>query len=40
MKEKDEEKSMDHTFPRLHARNADKGGPRTPPRNIMALTTF
>lgn len=40
MKEKDEEKSMDHMSPRLHTRDADKGGPRTPPRNIMALIIF
>lgn len=34
---KDEGKSMDPLFPRLHISDADKGGPRAPPRNKMAL---
>lgn len=35
--EKDEERHMDPLFPRLHINDADKGGPRAPPRNKMAL---
>ncbi|XP_016462271.1 ELF3-like protein 2 [Nicotiana tabacum] len=34
---KEEEKRMDPLFPRLHINDADKGGPRAPPRNKMAL---
>ncbi|XP_059644399.1 protein EARLY FLOWERING 3 [Cornus florida] len=34
---KDEEKSVGPMFPRLHVNDADKGGPRAPPRNKMAL---
>lgn len=34
---KDEEKMMGPMFPRLHVNDADKGGPRAPPRNKMAL---
>ncbi|KAI3455521.1 hypothetical protein Pfo_012184 [Paulownia fortunei] len=34
---KDEGKPMDPLFPRLHINDADKGGPRAPPRNKMAL---
>lgn len=34
---KDEGKPMDPLFPRLHINDADKGGPRPPPRNKMAL---
>ncbi|KAK1408138.1 hypothetical protein QVD17_39772 [Tagetes erecta] len=34
---KDEEKTMGPMFPRLHVNDADKGGPRAPPRNKMAL---
>ncbi|XP_059299629.1 protein HEADING DATE 3B-like isoform X1 [Lycium ferocissimum] len=34
---KDEERGMDPLFPRLHINDADKGGPRAPPRNKMAL---
>ncbi|XP_010244364.1 PREDICTED: protein HEADING DATE 3B [Nelumbo nucifera] len=34
---KDEEKIMGPLFPRLHVNDADKGGPRAPPRNKMAL---
>ncbi|KAL2493177.1 Protein EARLY FLOWERING 3 [Abeliophyllum distichum] len=34
---KDEGKSMDPLFPRLHISDADKGGPKAPPRNKMAL---
>ncbi|XP_051119768.1 ELF3-like protein 2 isoform X2 [Andrographis paniculata] len=30
-------KPMDPMFPRLHISDADKGGPRAPPRNKMAL---
>ena len=33
----DEEKRMDPLFPRLHINDAEKGGPRAPPRNKMAL---
>ncbi|KAJ0986578.1 hypothetical protein J5N97_004934 [Dioscorea zingiberensis] len=32
-----EEKGMGPLFPRLHVNDADKGGPRAPPRNKMAL---
>ncbi|KAJ6704401.1 PROTEIN EARLY FLOWERING 3 [Salix viminalis] len=35
--EKDEEKMMSPMFPRLHVNDAEKGGPRAPPRNKMAL---
>ncbi|XP_058106315.1 protein HEADING DATE 3B-like [Magnolia sinica] len=34
---KDEDKVMGPLFPRLHVSDADKGGPRAPPRNKMAL---
>ncbi|CAN0907315.1 Protein EARLY FLOWERING 3 [Linum grandiflorum] len=34
---KDEDKMMSPLFPRLHVNDADKGGPRAPPRNKMAL---
>ncbi|KAL0397017.1 UNVERIFIED_CONTAM: protein HEADING DATE 3B [Sesamum calycinum] len=34
---KDDGKPMDPLFPRLHINDADKGGPRPPPRNKMAL---
>ncbi|KAM0046398.1 putative protein EARLY FLOWERING 3 [Helianthus debilis subsp. tardiflorus] len=34
---KDEDKTMGPMFPRLHVSDADKGGPRAPPRNKMAL---
>lgn len=34
---KDEEKIMGPMFPRLHVNDTDKGGPRAPPRNKMAL---
>ncbi|KAJ0971325.1 hypothetical protein J5N97_019284 [Dioscorea zingiberensis] len=34
---KEEEKMMGPLFPRLHVNDADKGGPRAPPRNKMAL---
>lgn len=34
---KDDGKKMDPLFPRLHISDTDKGGPRTPPRNKMAL---
>lgn len=34
---KDEEKVMGPLFPRLHVNDTDKGGPRAPPRNKMAL---
>lgn len=33
----DEEKSMGPMFPRLHINDTEKGGPRAPPRNKMAL---
>ncbi|CAH2060829.1 unnamed protein product, partial [Thlaspi arvense] len=32
-----EEKILEPMFPRLHVNDADKGGPRAPPRNKMAL---
>ncbi|KAF5748291.1 protein EARLY FLOWERING 3 isoform X2 [Tripterygium wilfordii] len=34
---KDDEKIMGPMFPRLHVNDKDKGGPRAPPRNKMAL---
>ncbi|KAL1224604.1 Protein EARLY FLOWERING 3 [Cardamine amara subsp. amara] len=34
---KDDEKILEPMFPRLHVNDADKGGPRAPPRNKMAL---
>ncbi|KAL3844221.1 hypothetical protein ACJIZ3_001624 [Penstemon smallii] len=34
---RDEEKMMGPMFPRLHVNDTDKGGPRAPPRNKMAL---
>ncbi|KAJ4952392.1 hypothetical protein NE237_029224 [Protea cynaroides] len=34
---KDEEKIMGPLFPRLHVNDTEKGGPRAPPRNKMAL---
>lgn len=34
---KDEDKTMGPMFPRLHVNDAEKGGPRAPPRNKMAL---
>ncbi|KAL0354597.1 UNVERIFIED_CONTAM: protein EARLY FLOWERING 3 [Sesamum radiatum] len=34
---KDEGKLMDPLFPRLHIDDADKGGPKAPPRNKMAM---
>ncbi|XAR69273.1 hypothetical protein NMG60_11000801 [Bertholletia excelsa] len=37
MKRKDDEKIMGPMFPRLHVNDTDKGGPRAPPRNKMAL---
>ena len=36
---KDDGKNMDPLFPRLHISDTDKGGgPRTPPRNKMAIS--
>ncbi|KAK9054740.1 hypothetical protein SSX86_025819 [Deinandra increscens subsp. villosa] len=35
---RDEGKKMDPLFPRLHISDADKGGPKTPPRNKMAIS--
>ncbi|XP_023547921.1 protein HEADING DATE 3B-like [Cucurbita pepo subsp. pepo] len=35
--EKDEEKVLSPMFPRLHVNDTEKGGPRAPPRNKMAL---
>ncbi|XP_071728527.1 ELF3-like protein 2 [Rutidosis leptorrhynchoides] len=35
---KEEGKKMDPLFPRLHINDAEKGGPRTPPRNKMAIS--
>nr|GMC78158.1 protein HEADING DATE 3B-like isoform X1 [Ipomoea batatas] len=35
---KEEEKKMDPIFPRLHINDAERGGPRAPPRNKMALS--
>ncbi|CAL9097317.1 unnamed protein product [Musa acuminata var. zebrina] len=37
MKGAEEEKVMGPLFPRLHVNDAEKGGPRAPPRNKMAL---
>ncbi|GER32118.1 early flowering 3 family protein [Striga asiatica] len=37
MKRGKEEKVMGPMFPRLHVKDTDKGGPRAPPRNKMAL---
>ncbi|XP_059287687.1 protein EARLY FLOWERING 3 [Lycium ferocissimum] len=37
MKSKGEEKLMGPMFPRLHVNDKEKGGPRAPPRNKMAL---
>lgn len=34
---KDDEKNMSPMFPRLHVSDTEKGGPRAPPRNKMAL---
>ena len=34
---KDDEKAMGPMFPRLHVNDTEKGGPRAPPRNKMAL---
>uniref|UniRef100_A0A1D1XJB3 Protein EARLY FLOWERING 3 n=2 Tax=Anthurium amnicola TaxID=1678845 RepID=A0A1D1XJB3_9ARAE len=34
---RDDDKVMGPLFPRLHVNDADKGGPRAPPRNKMAL---
>ncbi|THU65885.1 hypothetical protein C4D60_Mb05t08340 [Musa balbisiana] len=34
---KDDDRVMGPLFPRLHVNDADKGGPRAPPRNKMAL---
>lgn len=34
---KDEGKIMGPMFPRLHVNDTEKGGPRAPPRNKMAL---
>ncbi|XP_065848976.1 protein EARLY FLOWERING 3 [Euphorbia lathyris] len=34
---KDDDKRMGPMFPRLHVNDAEKGGPRAPPRNKMAL---
>ncbi|XP_076934297.1 protein EARLY FLOWERING 3-like [Bidens hawaiensis] len=34
---KDDDKAMWPMFPRLHVNDTDKGGPRAPPRNKMAL---
>lgn len=33
----DEGKAMGPMFPRLHVNDTNKGGPRAPPRNKMAL---
>lgn len=33
---KDDEKTMEPMFPRLHVNDTEKGGPRGPPRNKMA----
>ncbi|KAE8669080.1 Detected protein of unknown function [Hibiscus syriacus] len=37
MRGKDDEKIMEPMFPRLHVNDTEKGGPRAPPRNKMAL---
>ncbi|XP_042455907.1 ELF3-like protein 2 [Zingiber officinale] len=34
---KEEDKTMGPLFPRLHVNDTDRGGPRAPPRNKMAL---
>lgn len=34
---KDDDKTMGPMFPRLHVNDTEKGGPRAPPRNKMAL---
>ena len=34
---KDDEKTIGPMFPRLHVNDREKGGPRAPPRNTMAL---
>lgn len=34
---KDDERMMGPMFPRLHVNDTEKGGPRAPPRNKMAL---
>ncbi|GMG99089.1 hypothetical protein Nepgr_000929 [Nepenthes gracilis] len=34
---KDDEKTVGPMFPRIHVNDTEKGGPRTPPRNKMAL---
>lgn len=34
---KEDEKSMRPMFPRVHVNDTEKGGPRAPPRNKMAL---
>lgn len=34
---KDEARVMSPMFPRLHVNDTEKGGPRAPPRNKMAL---
>ncbi|KAF5183319.1 Early flowering [Thalictrum thalictroides] len=34
---KDDDKNMGPMFPRLHVNDTEKGGPRAPPRNKMAL---
>lgn len=34
---KDDEKTMEPMFPRLHVNDTEKGWPRAPPRNKMAL---
>lgn len=34
---KDEEKIIGPMFPRLHVNDTEKGGPKAPPRNKMAL---
>lgn len=33
----DESKEISPMFPRLHVKDAEKGGPKAPPRNKMAL---
>lgn len=33
----DEGKDISPMFPRLHVKDAEKGGPKAPPRNKMAL---
>lgn len=35
--EKDAERAWSPMFPRLHVNDTEKGGPRAPPRNKMAL---